>query len=439
MKLLDQIGALHFEAPLPVRLLAVEQRFDAPRVADITRATREALERSELLHRIPGGATVAVGVGSRGVANIAAIARATVDRLREAGADPFIFPAMGSHGGATAAGQREILAELGVTEERMGAEIRATMEVKQIGQVPDGPPLFQDLYSAAADATLLLSRVKPHTDFRSHIESGPAKMAVIGLGKQHGAAMMHELATAGFQRFLAPAARVYEAQTNLVGALAIVENAYDQTAEIVGLHVSEIGGAPEARLLERAKALMASIPFGEVDVLVVQQLGKNISGTGMDTNIIGRLMIPRQPEDFGGPDVAVIAVMDLTPETHGNASGLGLANVTTARVAAKVDWVATYTNALTAGIWGMHRSSLPITMADDRRALQAAVRGCGQPQASARMVLIRDTLTLDHLWVSPSLRAAVEAHPRLSIADESPLEFDAEGVMTSPWRLEPRR
>ena len=437
MRLLEQIQSLDFPAPLPERLLLVEQRFDAPRVADIAAGVRQALDESELLHRIPQGGSVAVGVGSRGIANLPALVRATVERLREAGARPFIVPAMGSHGGATAEGQRMVLAELGVTEDSAGAEIRATMEVRQIGQVPDGPPLFQDVNAAAADATILISRVKPHTDFRSHVESGPAKMAVIGLGKQHGAALMHSLGVPGFQRFLEPAARVYAASTNLIGALAIVENAYDETAEIVGLTAAEFGAPREAALLERAKSLMASLPFPEIDVLVLQQLGKNISGTGMDTNIIGRLMIPREPENFGGPDVAVIALLDLTEETHGNVAGIGLANITTARVACKIDWGATYTNAITSGIFGMFRVSLPITMADDRRALQVALRGCGQPQATARMVFIRDTLTLDHLWVSPSLREAVESHPRLSIVDEVPLGFDGHGVMTTPWTLHP--
>lgn len=437
MYLLDQIQTLDFPALLPERLLLVEQRFDAPQVDDVAAATRHALDQSEILGRLPAGGTIAVGVGSRGIANIATIARATVTRLKEAGYQPFIFPAMGSHGGATPEGQRGILAELGVTEESTGVEIRATMEVQKIGTLPDGPDLYQDAFAAAADAVLLLGRVKPHTDFRSHIESGLAKMSVIGLGKQHGASIMHRLGAEGFKRFLEPAARVYAANTNLAGGLAIVENAYDQTAEIVGLTADEIGGPREAALLERAKKLMASLPFQKIDLLVVQRLGKNISGTGMDTNIIGRLMIPGQPENFGPPDVTAIAVLDLTKETHGNIAGLGLANVTTARVARKIDWQASYMNAVTSGVFGLFRVHLPITMPDDRRALQVAMRCCNRPPETAGMVLIRDTLTLDRLWVSPSLRATVEAHPRLQIVDESPLAFDDHGVMTSPWALEP--
>jgi hypothetical protein len=435
MKLLEQIQQLDFPAPLPEKLLVVEQRFDAPQVDDVEAAAAQALEQSGMLEQMKPGESVAVGAGSRGIANLAAIVRAVVRRLKEAGLKPYVVPAMGSHGGATAEGQKQILAELGVTEANVGTEIRATMEVKEIGRIADGPPLYQGLDSMAADHAILVSRIKPHTDFRSHLESGPSKMCVIGWGKQFGAALMHEGGGANFQKYLAPAARIYEANTNFRGAICPIENAYDGTAEIVGLLASEVGLEREAQLLERAKQLMASLPFPEIDILVVQQLGKNISGTGMDTNIISRLMIPRQPEAFGNVDIAVIAVMDLTEETHGNVSGLGLANLTTARVAQKIDWVSTYTNCITSGIFGMFRVSLPITMPDDMRALQVAVRGCARPYTDARMVFIRDTLTVDHLWVSPNLRQAVEEHPRLRLLGEVPLSFGTKGHMTSPWQL----
>lgn len=435
MRFLENTYCLDFPTPLPQALLEIEQHFDAPRVEDVAAATRTALGECGLLEGIVPGVSVAVGVGSRGITNLPVIVRELIRRLRAVGAQPFVFPAMGSHGGATTEGQRALLSELGVTSESIDAEIRATMEVIEIGQIPNGPALFQNAISAAADHTLLVNRVKPHTDFRSHIESGLAKMAVIGLGNQRGATIMHAYGSNGFQRFLAPAARIYEASTNLIGGLAILENAYDETADIMGLSVSEIGRTKEAQLQQRAKALMGRLPFPEIDVLVVCRMGKNISGTGMDTNIIGRLMIPRQPEDFGGPDIAVIAVLDLTEETHGNALGIGLANVTTARLVKKIDWVATYTNAITTGISCMQRASLPITMSDDRCALQVAVHGCGQPYEMARIVLIRDTLTLGRLWVSPILRRAVEDHPHLSVVSKVPLTFTPRGSMVSPWRL----
>ncbi len=435
MNLLEQIQTLDFPAPLPETLLQVEQRFNAPEVANIPAAVASALETSGMLARLSPGETVAIGVGSRGIANLPSIVRAVVDRLKQENVEPYVVPAMGSHGGATADGQIEMLSQLGVTETSVGVPVKATMEVKEIGRIPDGPAVCQGVDSMAADHTILVSRIKPHTDFRSQLESGPSKMCVIGLGKQQGASMMHAGGGANFQKYLAPAARVYEANTNFIGAVCPVENAYDQTAEIIGLSAAEVGTDREAEVQARSKELMASLPFPEIEVLTIRDLGKNISGTGMDTNIISRLMIPRQPEDFGTVDVAIIAVLDLTEETHGNISGLGLANITTARVAAKTDWVATYTNAITSGIFGMFRTSLPITMADDKRALQAAIRGCAYPPDKARLVFIKDTLSLNTLYVSPSLRQAVEEHARLSLVGEAPLSFSETGAMSSPWAL----
>jgi hypothetical protein len=396
---------------------------------------RQALVESEMLPHMRPGETIAVGVGSRGIANIPAIVRAAIDCLKGAGLAPFIFPVMGSHGGATAEGQREVLANLGITKESVGAEIKATMDTVQIGQVDGGPPLFMDVNAAQADHTLLIGRVKPHTDFRAKLESGLAKMEVIGLGKRRGATDMHALGVPGFQTFLAPAARVYEANTNVIGGLAILENAYDETAKIIGLPAAKIGTATEEALLEEAKSLMASLPFPEIDVLGIRRIGKDISGAGMDSNILSRLRIPRQPEDFGNIDIAVVAFLDLTEATHGNATGLGLADVMTSRAFEQIDWQATYTNIITSGSLGVQRGAIPLVLPSDQEALQVSLRCCGQPQATARIVLIRDTLTLDKLWVSPSLRPAIEAHERLSVIDEVPLNFDAAGAMTSPWEM----
>lgn len=436
MQLLEQIQHLRFPAPLPETLLEVHQTFDAPRVDDIPLAVSKALEDG-LLTKIKPGDSVAVGVGSRGIANIAKIARATVERLKAHGAKPFVVGSMGSHGGGTAEGQREVLASMGVTEEYIGCEFRITMEVQEIGRIPNGPALHQDIHSAAADHTILCSRIKPHTDFHGRLESGPAKMEVIGLGKRHGAEMMHAYGTSGFQRFLAPAARVYEANTNVRGAIGLIENACEDTAKIVGLTAAQIGTEIEEKLLLEAKANMMSLPFKSMDLLVLRELGKNVSGTGMDTNVIGRLIVNRQPEPEG-LDIGAIVLLDLTEATHGNASGIGLANVTTARCVRKIDFIATYTNAVTATTFGLKRSGIPITMADDRRAMEVAVRACGaEPGSDITFVFTRNTLTVEQLWVSPSLRAQVEAHPRLKIVGETPLRFDENGNMTSPWQMEP--
>lgn len=436
MKLFEQIQALNFPAPLPSSLFRVKQTFDAQKVEDIAAATRDAVDR--LSARMQVGDTVAVGVGSRGIANLPLVVRSAIDQLKKKGLQPYIVPTMGSHGGATAEGQRDVLANLGVTQETMDVEIRASMEVKEIGAIPSGPTLYQDANAYEADHALLVSRIKPHTDFRSHLESGPSKMCVIGFGKQYGAAIMHQGGVPAFQTYLAPAARIYESNTNFAGAICLVENGYDETAIVQGLLPAEVGADAEAELLETAKKLMASIPFPAIDVLVIQQIGKDISGGGMDPNVTGRLMIPREPENFKGPDLAVIAVLDLTEATHGNATGIGFADVTTARLAQKIDWQVMYMNGITSGIFGCRRNHLPITMSTDKQALETSLRICGQPQETARMAFIRDTLSLEHMWISPSLRTVAEQHPRVEVLDEVPLAFSGDGDLESPWNLNGR-
>lgn len=436
MRLLEQIEKLHFPGTLPATLLEIRQRFNAPRAGDIPKSVQSALQGCGLLNRMERGDSVAVAVGSRGIRDITQIVRTIVQTLKGRGLKPFIVPAMGSHGGATARGQKAILSHLGITRDTIGAEIRASMEVVQIGRLANGPALFQGVISARADHTLLVNRIKPHTAFRGKLESGLAKMEVIGLGNQRGASLMHNLGIPAFQKYLIPAARIYEENSNVSGGLAILENAYDETAEIAGLSASEIGAEREVALLNKARRLMPRIPFPQIEVLAVRQVGKNISGTGMDPNIVGRLMIPRQPEDFGGPDIAIIAVLDLTEATAGNASGIGLANVLTARAARKIDWETTYTNALTAGILGMQRNSLPLTAPNDRSALGVSLRNCGHPMREARLVFIRDTLTLDRLWVSANLREFVEEYPQLEVVAHRPLTFSPDGSMKSPWDLE---
>lgn len=436
MRLLEQIERLKFPGALPSTLLEIKQRFDTLSAGDIPQGVQAALQECGLLDRAERGHSVAVAVGSRGIRNIITIVKSIVQILRGWGLEPFIVPAMGSHGGATAHGQKVILSHLGITRETIGAEIRASMEVVKIGHLPDGPPLFQGVVSAEADHTLLVNRIKPHTAFRGRLESGLAKMEVIGLGNQRGASLMHNLGIPAFQKYLAPASRLYEENSNVSGGLAILENAYDETAEIAGLSPSEIGAEREIALLEKARGLMPRIPFPQIEVLAIRQVGKNISGTGMDPNIIGRLMIPRQPESFGGPDIAIIAVLDLTEETVGNANGIGLANVLSARAARKIDWETTYTNALTAGVLGMQRNSLPLTAPNDQSALGVSLHNCGYPLGEVRLVFIRDTLTLTRLWVSTNLREFVEGHPQLEVVACRPLTFSPDGSMKSPWDLE---
>ncbi len=279
----------------------------------------------------------------------------------------------------------------------------------------------------------LINRVKPHTDFHGELESGLSKMCVIGLGKRHGASMMHAGGGAAFRRWLAPAARIYADNTNLLGGLASVENALDQTAIVRALTAAEIGTPVETELLVEAKRLLMRMPFDVIDVLVLRAIGKDISGTGMDTNVVGRVGIPREPEPER-PDIAAIAVLDLTEPTHGNASGIGLANVTTWRAASAIDWTTTYTNCLTSGIFGLSRVALPIVMADDERALQVAVNGCARPPDQARIVFATDTLHVHDVYAAPWMADEIAARDDLVIDGEVPLRFDG-GRMSSPWDL----
>jgi len=428
-----ELDAIELDVPLPSTLLQVRQVLDPPRLDDVAGAVRAELDASGLAAQVKPGDSIAVGVGSRGVANIPLLAKTVCSWFADLGAKPFVIPAMGSHGGATAEGQADMLGQLGVTEASVGVPIVSTMEVAEIGRLDDGPPLFCDVNAIAADHTFLINRVKPHTDFHGDLESGLAKMCVIGLGKRHGASIMHAGGGAAFRRWLAPAARIYETNTNLLGGLAVVENAHDDTAIARVLPAAQIGTPVEGELLSEAKRLLMRMPFDIVDVLVLKAIGKNISGTGMDTNVIGRVLIPREAEP-ATPDIAAIAVLDLTEPTHGNASGIGLANVTTWRAAAAIDWTATYMNCLTSGIFGIARVGLPIVMTDDRRAISVAVNGCAQPLDAARIVFAADTLHVNQVWVAPWMADEIAGREDLIVEREVPLSFDG-GRLTSPWSM----
>ena len=401
MQLTIPIEAFHFEAELPP-LWRVRRAPGPPAVPDVAAAVREQLEALGLRARIRPGMSVALTAGSRGIHDIATVLRAAVGWLQEAGAAPFIVPAMGSHGGATAAGQVELLAELGVTEAALGCPIRATMETVEIGRLPDGAPVPMDAYAAAADGILVVGRVKPHTDFHGPIESGLAKMVAIGLGKRRGAELIHRFGPDGLRERVPLAARLAVARGTVLGGLALLEDAAERTAAVVALPPGEIGGAGEAALLERARGWMGRLPFEQLDILVVDELGKNISGCGMDTNVLGRMRIPGEPD--APPHIRVVVALDMTPESHGNAAGVGLADLITARLARKIDIGATYINGLTSGLGGLQRSALPIILPTAGDAIAAALHCCARPDTGAvRVARIRNTLTTHDLLVSTAL------------------------------------
>lgn len=413
-------------------MLRVRQNFPKSPPLDI-RATVNA-EFQKLHGRIKKGGRIAVGVGSRGITNLAAIVSAVLENIRAGGAEPFIIPAMGSHGGATPEGQRAILADYGITESSMGASILAAIETRQIGSTDDNVPVCCSTVALDADGIILVNRVKPHTDFSGNLGSGLMKMAVIGLGKRDGATAMHGAASRlGHEAMIRKMARVMISSAPVLGGLAILENQFHETARLVMLSAEHIESGENA-LLAEAKRLMPSLPFEEIDLLIVDRLGKNISGSGMDPNVTGRWVNGYSSalgrEGRPAPFMRRIFVRDLTPETHGNAIGIGLADVTTTRLVRAIDQRATYINGLTA--LTPNCAKIPIHFDTDREAIQMMLQSLALPNvSSARVVRIHDTLSLVDLDVSESLLFEVKRHSNLSIASEpDEMQFDREGNLS---------
>lgn len=405
------------------KMIKVRQLLDHSHIdpADIPGLVRKELE--PMRARIKPGMSVAITCGSRGVCNIAIITRAIVDFVKDCGGEPFVFPAMGSHGGATAEGQREILTGYGVTEEAMGCPIRATMEVVQVGETEEGMPVFVDRYAYEADGIILCGRVKAHTAFRGPYESGILKMSVIGLGKQHGAEHVHQDGFSDLGRLLPMIARVVFAKTNILGAVAVAENAFDQTCILEGLLKEEIF-EKEPDILRRSKERLGRIFFDDIDVLVVDRLGKDISGDGMDPNITGRYAVPYMES---GKKVQHIAVLDLTEETHGNCNGLGLADVTTRRLVEKIDVDCTYPNVVTSTV--LCTPKIPLFAHSDRACIQIALKTCNYiDRDNPRIVHIKDTMRLEEIEISQAMLEEALANEHIQVLGEPrDWPFDAEG------------
>jgi hypothetical protein len=417
-------GRLFVDMP-PV--VPVRQAHPQPQVADVPGEVRRLWQASSLRQRIKPGDRVAVGVGSRGIANIQAIARATLDVLCDLGAKPFVVAAMGSHGGATPEGQRELLAGYGVTEEALGVPVKTDMTAVQIGTNSWGEPVWWDKNALEADAVVTLSRVKPHTDFRGRFESGILKMLVIGLGKRDGAAQHHRWGFRGLRDMIPESAKVVLQKTPFVASLAILENAREQTAKLRVVEKEKVFDV-EPGLLVESRQLMGRLPFEQLDLLVIGELGKNYSGAGIDPNVIGRLLMETAPE-LESPKITRICLLDLSPESHGNGTGVGLADLTTDRLLAKIDQVPFRMNNLTSCF--MWRSKIPFAFPTDRECVEMGLKTCWQPDVSkVRMAVIPNTLEVAELWVSPPLAEEACNRPHLEVGGEPrPLPFDAAGTL----------
>lgn len=412
------------------RMCDVLQRFDAPRIDDIPAAVHAELTKLKLQESISPGATIAVTAGSRGVANIAIILRESISYLKSIGAKPFIVPAMGSHGGGTVEGQLEVLREFGITEETVGAEIKATMDTVVVAETVGGIPVHFDRFASEADHVLIVNRVKPHTRFVGPVESGLHKMMLIGLGKHNGARIYHQAIMAhSFSEILdAVAAKVLDV-CNVVGGLAIVENALDETGLIEAIPPADFGSR-EPEILKTANSWLPTLPFSEVDLLIVDRIGKNISGVGLDANIVGRKYNDHVATKDDLVSCRRILIRALTPETHGNATGIGMAEFTTQRCVDQIDHRKTRINCVTAN--HPEAAMIPITLPTDADAVSAGLQTIGMIEPEdARVVQISDSLHLSRVRVSEAYFPLIEKSDRMEFLGE-PYDFplDADGCLS---------
>ena len=407
------------------RMFRLRQRCDGPTLADVAGAVKRELENLSLANRIQPGESVAVTAGSRGIANIPLILKTVVGHLNDLGARPFVVPAMGSHGGATAEGQRAVLARYGITPERIGCEIRSSMETVVIGQTPSGLPIHFDRHAHAADHVFVVNRVKPHTRFVGDIESGLHKMLLIGLGKHAGAQLYHRaIFDHDFATILHAVAEQVIAKCRVAGGLGIVENGREETALVAGVAPSEF--APREReLLRQARAWMPRLPFGECDLLIIDEIGKEISGAGLDTNIAGRKFDDKKSTPQDEIQVKRIFVRGLTEATSGNATGIGIADFTNERTVAAIDRRITAINCITGG--HPTAAAIPIAFPTDRESIEAALLTMGLVEPpSAKLIQIANTLELSELWAGETYYEAAQNDASIEIlSDPQPMRFDA--------------
>ncbi|KOO42980.1 lactate racemase domain-containing protein [Priestia koreensis] len=406
----------------------IRQRFSATSITDIATCIEEEFQKQNATQKIQPGMEIAITVGSRGIANIPLIVKCVADEIKKREAVPFIIPAMGSHGGATAEGQVEVLEGLGVTEESTGCEIRSSMDVVEVGETSAGIPVYVDKYAYEADGIIVMGRVKPHTDFKSEIESGVLKMASIGMGKHKQALALHTYGIHGIRDMMPEVGKVAMANSKTLYGVGIVENAHEETAIIQmmdPLHIEE----EEKMLLKKAFELMPSLPMKELDLLIVDEIGKNYSGTGMDTNIIGRIRVlgVKEPES---PSIKYVLASNLSDASHGNALGIGLADLTTKRLFNKLDLKKMNENVVTSTF--LDRAKIPIVLDNDREAIAAALRAnWGVEDEEARIARIPNTLHIGEMYVSQKVYEELKDHENIEIIEElMELSFDSDGYLS---------
>ncbi|WP_310821194.1 lactate racemase domain-containing protein [Stratiformator vulcanicus] len=411
-------------------MLPVRQIFDAQSVEDVTAATHDTLNKAEVAKSVRPGESVAITVGSRGIANLKALVRAQIEFFQAAGAKPFIVPAMGSHGGGNSEGQRALLAGFDLTEESLGVEICSTMETVILGRTDEGIEIHFAKPAFEADHVIVFNRVKPHTDFAGPIESGLHKMLMIGLGKRSGAEIYHRHCRGeSFEPIASKIVPLLLEKCPVLCGLAVVENAREETAHVEAVR-PESFASREPELLQMARKWMPRLPVNEVDLLIIDQFGKEISGTGMDMNVVGRKFLRHFPSDRESVRCKRIFVRSVTVKSKGNGCGIGYADFTNDRTVAAIDREITGINCVTSGhVSGAH---IPVSFPTDRECIETALRTIGPtPPQEARVVRILDTLHLESVEVSESCLPDIAANPQSEPSGPvRSFQFDSDGNLT---------
>lgn len=411
-----------------IKIRKIKQVFCQDKIADIPEYIHQEFIKSDLSSRIKAGDRIGITAGSRGISNIHVIVKQVITELKNINAKPFIIAAMGSHGGATSHGQKEILASYDITEQEMGVPILSSMDTVKIGVVDNNIPVYFSKEALDTDGIIALNRVKLHTDFKSNLlESGMSKILVIGLGKRDGAESIHSLGVYGLKEVIPQAVKLIIEKTPIIQGVGILENGYDQTMDIKFCPPENIIRT-DTQLLKKCKEVFPSLPCDDIDVCIVQQMGKNISGTGLDTNVIGRLGINGEKE-VGKPKINKLVVFDITEQSHGNALGVGLSDVTTRKLVNKINYQDTYANTTTSTF--LNRAKVPITAETEKEAVEIAIKTSWQiDRKKIRFVVIKNTLDLESLYVSESIWNDIKGNKNIkSSGDWEELSFTNDGKM----------
>jgi len=410
-----------------IMLRRVSQVFENKKIDNISEKIIRELERIKFNEKIKPGMQIGITVGSRGIDNLDLIIKTVIQEVKKYGGSPLIIAAMGSHGGATVEGQLSILESYGITEEKMGVPVKATTEVIKLGKLKNGLPVYFNKIANSSDSLIIVNRIKVHTSFKSDIESGLHKMLAVGLGNHQGATLVHSLGVKGLSDYMVQFAEVILKKAPILCGIGILENGYDKTYKIIATNTENFKEI-DRKLLKESKKILPRLPVSNIDLLVIEEIGKNISGTGMDTNIVGGISeFPKG--SFYPPKIKEILLLDLTPESHGNAHGVGLATAITRRLYDKIDFKATYTNSIASGF--LYKSRIPMIFPTEEEAFKNCLSVLGNlPGTKTRIIIIKNTLKLDEMYVSEPIWEEIKDRKNiLPLGNWEELKFDKKGSL----------